>query len=85
MSIIEVKNLTKSFGSFRALDNVNLEVTKGEIHGFIGPNGAGKSTTIRILLGMIQADAGSVSVFGKDAWRDAVSIHEKVAYVPTFS
>lgn len=82
MSIIEVKNLTKSFGSFRALDNVNLEVTKGEIHGFIGPNGAGKSTTIRILLGMIQADAGSVSVFGKDAWRDAVSIHEKVAYVP---
>ncbi len=82
MGVIEVKNLTKTFGKFKALDQVDLNVEKGEIHGFIGPNGAGKSTTIRVLLGMLKADAGEVTIFGKDAWDDAVEIHEKVAYVP---
>lgn len=82
MSIIKIENLTKTFGQFKALDDVNLEVTKGEIHGFIGPNGAGKSTTIRVLLGMLKADTGNITIFGKDAWQEAVSIHERVAYVP---
>ena len=82
MAIIQIKDLTKSFGKFKALDRVNLTVEKGEIHGFIGPNGAGKSTTIRVLLGMLQADAGEVMIFGKDAWDKAVEIHEKIAYVP---
>lgn len=82
MAIIQIKNLTKSFGKFKALDRVDLTVEKGEIHGFIGPNGAGKSTTIRVLLGMLQADAGEVMIFGKDAWDKAVEIHEKIAYVP---
>ncbi len=82
MSIIEIKDLTKKFGQFTALEKVNLKVKKGEIHGFIGPNGAGKSTTIRVLLGMLKADAGEVSIFGKDAWNDSVAIHEQVAYVP---
>jgi len=81
-NIIEVTNLTKTFGNFKALDNVDLEVSKGQIHGFIGPNGAGKSTTIRVLLGMLKADTGQVSIFGKDAWDDAVEIHKRVAYVP---
>lgn len=82
MSIIKIENLTKTFGQFKALDDVNLEVTEGEIHGFIGPNGAGKSTTIRVLLGMLKADTGNITIFGKDAWKEAVSIHERVAYVP---
>lgn len=82
MSVIEIKNLSKSFGKFKALDDVQLSVKKGEIHGFIGPNGAGKSTTIRVLLGMIKADKGTVTVFGKDVWKEAVSIHQKVAFVP---
>lgn len=82
MNVIEIKNLTKTFGDFTALENVNLQVQEGEIHGFIGPNGAGKSTTIRVLLGMLKADAGHVSIFGQDVWTDAVSIHERIAYVP---
>lgn len=82
MTVIQVQNLSKSFKQFKALNKVNLEVKKGEIHGFIGPNGAGKSTTIRLLLGMLKADAGDVAIFRKDAWNDAVEIHEDVAYIP---
>lgn len=82
MSIIDVKKLTKTFGKVTALDHVDLTVEKGEIHGFIGPNGAGKSTTIRILLGMLKADAGEVTILGKDAWDQSVEIHENVAYIP---
>ncbi|MBU9720902.1 MULTISPECIES: ABC transporter ATP-binding protein [Bacillaceae] len=82
MSVLTVKNLTKKFGKFTALDGVNLEVNSGEIFGFIGPNGAGKSTTIRVLLGILKATEGDIKVFGKDAWADAVEIHKRVAYVP---
>ena len=55
MSIVKVENVTKKFGNFTALDNINLELNEGEILGFIGPNGAGKTTTIRILLGIYKA------------------------------
>ena len=55
---------------------------KGEIYGFIGPNGAGKSTTIRVLLGILKATSGETKIFGMDAWKDAVEIHKRVAYVP---
>lgn len=82
MNILKTSNLTKKFGKFTALDRVNLEVNRGEVFGFIGPNGAGKSTTIRILLGILKATAGEVKIFGKDAWKDAVEIHKRVAYVP---
>ena len=82
MSIVSVQNLTKRFGKFEALKDVTLEVKEGEVFGFIGPNGAGKSTTIRVLLGILQATAGSAVVFGKDAWKDAVEIHKRIAYVP---
>lgn len=81
MSLVEVRGLTKKFGKFTALKNVDLSVNKGEIYGFIGPNGAGKSTTIRILLGMLKPSEGQVTIFGKDAWKDAVEIHKRVAYV----
>lgn len=82
MSVVTIKNLTKRFGKFTALDDVNMEVRKGEVFGFIGPNGAGKSTTIRVLLGILKATTGEVKIFGKDAWSDAVDIHKRIAYVP---
>ena len=82
MSLLRAMNITKKFGSFTALDNVNLELNEGEIFGFIGPNGAGKSTTIRILLGMLKATEGKAEIFGKDVWKDAVEIHQRLAYVP---
>lgn len=82
MAILTIRNLTKRFGDFTALDKINLEVNKGEVYGFIGPNGAGKSTTIRVLLGILRANAGEAKIFGKDVWHDAVEIHKRIAYVP---
>lgn len=82
MTILKTSNLTKTFGKVTALDGVNLEVNKGEVYGFIGPNGAGKTTTIRILLGILKATHGEATIFGKDAWKDAVEIHKRIAYVP---
>ncbi|MCM3389423.1 ABC transporter ATP-binding protein [Ureibacillus chungkukjangi] len=82
MSVLQIKDLTKMFGKFTALNGVNLEVNEGEVFGFIGPNGAGKSTTIRILLGILKATKGEVKIFGKDAWSDAVELHKRIAYVP---
>lgn len=82
MPIIEIKNLTKYYGKFKALNNVNLTVEKGEVYGFIGPNGAGKSTTLRILLGMLRTNEGEVKLMGQDPWNDAVKLHKKLAYVP---
>ena len=79
---VDINNVTKNFGKFTALKNINLQVKEGEVFAYIGPNGAGKSTTIRVLLGILQATRGSARVFGKDAWKDAVEIHRKIAYVP---
>jgi len=79
---LEITNLTKKFGKFTALDNVSLTVDKGEVFGYIGPNGAGKTTTIRVLLGILKATGGDAKVFGMDAWKHAVEIHKKIAYVP---
>ncbi|QCQ93116.1 ABC transporter ATP-binding protein [Rhodococcus sp. SGAir0479] len=81
-TIIEVEKLTKSFGTTRALDRLDLSVGEGEVHGFLGPNGAGKSTTIRVLLGLLHADSGRATLLGRDAWRDAVELHRDIAYVP---
>lgn len=82
MSIVTMKGVTKRFGGFTALSNVNLELKEGEVFGFIGPNGAGKTTTIRILMGILQASKGRAQIFGRDAWKDAVEIHKRIAYVP---
>lgn len=82
MSLMKVHNLTKKFGQFTALNDVNFSVEPGEVYGFIGPNGAGKTTTIRILLGILKATSGSATIFGKDVWKDAVEIHKSIAYVP---
>jgi ABC-2 type transport system ATP-binding protein len=79
---ISTSGLTKSFGSTRALDGLDLSVKVGEVHGFLGPNGSGKTTTIRVLLGLLRADSGVVELLGKDPWRDAVELHRRLAYVP---
>ncbi|GAA1037742.1 ABC transporter ATP-binding protein [Streptomyces murinus] len=79
---ITVAGLHKSFGRTHALDGLDLEVEAGEVHGFLGPNGAGKSTAIRVLLGLLRADAGAVRVLERDPWRDAVEVHRRIAYVP---
>lgn len=79
---IEVDGLTKRFGSTLALDGLDLRVERGAVHGFLGPNGAGKTTTIRVLLGMLRADAGRARLLGGDPWDDAVPLHRRLAYVP---
>jgi ABC-2 type transport system ATP-binding protein len=79
---IEVSGLVKAFRPTRALDGLDLAVARGEVHGFLGPNGAGKSTTIRVLLGLLRADAGRVALLGGDPWADAVALHRRLAYVP---
>jgi polyether ionophore transport system ATP-binding protein len=79
---VEVRGLTKTFGSVRALDGLDLTVPAGSVAGFLGPNGAGKSTTLRILLGLLRADGGDVRVLGGDPWADAVALHRRLAYVP---
>lgn len=79
---IEISGLVKTFGSFRALDGLELSVAAGEVHGFLGPNGAGKSTAIRVLLGLLRADAGTVRLLGGDPWAEAPSLHRRLAYVP---
>jgi ABC-2 type transport system ATP-binding protein len=81
-SVIGIAGLVKRFGSTVALDGLDLAVSRGEVHGFLGPNGAGKSTTIRILLGLLHADAGVVRLFDGDPWRDAAALHRRLAYVP---
>jgi ABC-2 type transport system ATP-binding protein len=79
---IGAAGLIKRFGKVTALDGLDLTVRAGEVHGFLGPNGAGKTTTIRILLGLMRADGGSVSLLGGDPWGDATSLHKRLAYVP---
>lgn len=79
---ISVKSLVKTFGTTRALDGLDLDVSTGEVHGFLGPNGSGKSTTIRVLLGLLRSDSGDATVLGGDPWRDAVTLHRRLAYVP---
>ncbi len=82
MHAVEIRGLKKSFGHTLALDGLDLTVAPGDITGFLGPNGAGKSTTIRVLLGLLRANSGTVRLLGGDPWRDAVALHRRIAYVP---
>ncbi|UCM91512.1 ABC transporter ATP-binding protein [Streptomyces marincola] len=79
---ISISSLVKTFGATRALDGLELTVEAGEVHGFLGPNGAGKTTAIRVLLGLLRSDSGTVELLGGDPWRDAVELHRRLAYVP---
>lgn len=79
---IEITDLVKTFGRVRALDHLTMTVDTGQVHGFLGPNGAGKSTTLRILLGLLRSDTGTVRLLGGDPWREAPDLHRRLAYVP---
>ncbi|TWG92643.1 ABC-2 type transport system ATP-binding protein [Nocardioides sp. J9] len=82
MAVIELQDVVKTFGATRALDHLDMSVVEGEVHGFLGPNGAGKSTAIRVLLGLLRTDSGTVRLLGGDPWRDAAPLHRRLAYVP---
>ena len=79
---VTASGLVKDFGSTRALDHLDLTVHTGEVHGVLGPNGAGKTTMMRILLGMLRASGGEVTLLGGDPWRETAALHRRLAYVP---
>ena len=82
MNAIEIKNISKSYGELKALDNVSFEVKKGELFGLIGPDGAGKTTLFRLLTTLINPDAGSATVDGLDIMKDYREIRTRVGYMP---
>ncbi len=79
---VELKNVTKRYDQIVAVNNVNLTINQGEILGLLGPNGSGKSTTLKMLLGLVQPDEGSVTVLGTDTKADPVSVKRQVGYAP---
>ena len=81
-TILRLTNLSKAYNGVRVLNNINLEVTPGQVIGYIGPNGAGKSTTIKIVCGMIEDFMGDVEVFGMDIRENPVSIKKRIGYIP---
>ncbi|UQD53675.1 ABC transporter ATP-binding protein [Bacillus methanolicus] len=83
MNVIEIKNLTKTYGKARGITDISFNVEQGEIFGFIGPNGAGKSTTIRTLLSLIYPTSGSAKIFGKDCIQYASEIKKDIGYLPS--
>jgi len=83
VNIIEINNLTKTYGKARGITNVSFNVEEGEIFGYIGPNGAGKSTTIRTLLSLIYPTSGSAKIFGKDCIEFGPEIKKEIGYLPS--
>ncbi len=83
MNVIEIKNLTKTYGKSRGITDISFNVEQGEIFGFIGPNGAGKSTTIRTILSLIYPTSGSISIFGKDSVKYSDEIKMQIGYLPS--
>lgn len=82
MSIIEINNLSKSYGKTKALDNVSFNVERGELFGLIGPDGAGKTTLFRLLTTLLTPDEGSATVDGRDIVKDYLNIRSQVGYMP---
>ncbi len=81
-NIIEIQNLSKNYGSIKALDNLNLNIPRGSIYGYLGPNGAGKTTTMKILVGLLHYLNGSVKIFGKEIKNNIVEINRKIGFLP---
>ena len=80
--MIEIKNLQKSFGDFRAVDGVSFSVKPGEVLGFLGPNGAGKSTTMRMITGFLAPSGGEVLIAGTDVEVDPIAAKKRIGYLP---
>jgi ABC-2 type transport system ATP-binding protein len=80
--VLRAEGLTKHYGAFAALQDLTLEVGRGEVLGYLGPNGAGKTTTIRLLLGLIRPTAGRAEVFGTNVTHHPAAVHTRLAYVP---
>jgi ABC-2 type transport system ATP-binding protein len=80
--VIETENLTKRYDRLVAVDNLNLKVKAGTIHGFLGPNGAGKTTTIKILVGLLKPDEGSVKILGQELGWDNAKVRSRIGYMP---
>lgn len=83
--VLEVKNLTKKFKNFTAVNNISFSVSEGEIVGLLGPNGAGKTTTIHMLLGLITPTSGQIHIFGKDLFKNRIDIMGKVGFGSTYT
>lgn len=81
-AVINIQELTKTYGKRRGVENVNFQVRKGEVFGFLGPNGAGKTTTIRVLLDLIRASSGNATIFGLDVRGSRDEIHKRIGYLP---
>jgi ABC-2 type transport system ATP-binding protein len=79
---LQVDSVSKSFGTIRAVDGISLTLRKGEVLGLLGPNGSGKSTTMKLILGVIKPDSGSIQVLGRDVVKDSVETKQMVGYVP---
>lgn len=81
-NIIEIQNLSKSYGTIKALDQVTLNIPKGSIYGYLGPNGAGKTTTMKILVGLLRYFDGSVKIFGQEVKTDTVEVNKRIGFLP---
>src|SRR5437667_6715242 len=80
--VIQTENLTKSYGTRIAVNHLNLTVEAKQIHGFLGPNGAGKTTTIKMLVGLLRPDSGSLKIFGLDGIGDNTRVRQRIGYMP---
>jgi ABC-2 type transport system ATP-binding protein len=80
--VVELRNVVKRYSEIIAVDNIDLTIKKGEIFGLLGPNGSGKSTTLKMLIGLVQPDSGSVNVLGAEVQKDPVTVKQQVGYVP---
>jgi ABC-2 type transport system ATP-binding protein len=82
MVVVSVRNLTKSYGSLIAVNNLSFEINEGEIYGLLGPNGAGKTTTLKVLMGLLDPDSGVTEIFGINTVTDPIEVKKRVGYVP---
>src|SRR5947199_10059090 len=80
--VIQTENLTKSYGTRIAVNHLNLTVEAKQIHGFLGPNGAGKSTTIKMLVGLLKPDSGSLRILGQKTTGDNPAVRRRIGYMP---
>jgi len=82
LNSIEIRNLVKTFGTLVAVNNLTFDVREGEVYGLLGPNGAGKTTTLKVLMGLLDPDSGTSSVFGIDTTSNPIEVKKRVGYVP---